>query len=251
MKWRVDERGLVRRGRGGWRWPGSCVHSSTTRYQRVQDGPASLVHGSLILNGSSGISQPILMCVASFWNFANIASRRRRLVGIGALIVVLIVVSVWWVAGQSSSGDPGGQVMDQLVPAATALPGYGTSHLPWVSELGLSSVGPEGSYVIKIEPHSDSCDGIAGTQGWSSVVLQAGFHWPGTSATLFSYVNGRLKVLGWNRISLKRNPDEQAMWSLRLKGGKKATASLDPNAYPHLWEFVALSRPVGRAASGC
>ena len=170
---------------------------------------------------------------------------------IGSLILVLIVVSVWWLAGRSSSGDPGGQVMDQLVPAATALPGFGTSHLPWVSERELAGIGPRGSYVIKIEPHPDSCDGMAGTRGWSSVVLQAGFHWRGTAATLFSYVNSRLRSLGWNRISLKRNTDKQTMWLLRLKGGNTARASLDPNAYPHLWEFVAQAPPVGRAASGC
>lgn len=180
-----------------------------------------------------------------------IASRLRRLIVVGSLLLVLTIVSVWWATGRSSSGDPGGQVMDQLVPAARSFPGYGTSRLSRVSNLGLSRIGPEGSYIVKIEPHQDSCDGMAGTPGWSSVVLQAGFRWRGTTATLFSYVDGRLKVLGWNRISLKPNPGKQPMWVLHLKSGKKARASLDPNESPHLWEFVAFAPPVGHAAGGC
>ncbi len=145
---------------------------------------------------------------------SSLGVRRRRLVAIGALIVLLVIASTLWAVGRSSSGDPGGQVLNQLVPAATALLGYGTPRLPWVSAKGMSEVGAYGSYVIKMEPHTDSCDGIAGTQGWSDAVLQTEFHWRGTPSSLFLYLDRRLKAIGWHRFQIKRGGNPQAMWLL-------------------------------------
>jgi hypothetical protein len=64
----------------------------------------------------------------------------RRMIWILGLLAMVavagaVVVATWGITGSSASGDPGGQVMDQLTPTATALPGYGTVALPWVSEL--------------------------------------------------------------------------------------------------------------------
>jgi hypothetical protein len=179
---------------------------------------------------------------------SSLGVRRRRVTAFGALILVLVIASTWWAVGRSSSGDPGGQVLNQLVPAGTALPGYGTPRLPWVSALG---TGLNDSYVIKMEPHTDSCDGIAGTQGWSDVVLQAGFHWRGTPSSLFLYVDRRLQAIGWHRVPLKNGGNPQAMWLLSLRRGKQARASLDRVTPKYPWEFVAIAPPIGKAASGC
>jgi hypothetical protein len=182
---------------------------------------------------------------------SSLGVRRRRVTAFGALILVLVIASTWWAVGRSSSGDPRGQVLNQLVPAATALPDYGTPRLPWVSAIGMSAIGPNGSYVIKMEPHTDSCDGVASTRGWSDVTLQAGFHWRGTPSSLFLYVDRRLGAIGWHRVPLNRGSDPQAMWWLLLKNGKEARASLFLASPKYPWEFVATAPPIGRAASGC
>ena len=59
--------------------------------------------------------------------------------------------------------------MQQLTPAATAIPGYGTAALRWVHQVSPDTLD---SSIVKTEPRQDGCDGIAGTQGWSQVVVQ-------------------------------------------------------------------------------
>jgi hypothetical protein len=163
----------------------------------------------------------------------------------GVLLVVLIIAGWILFARATASGDPGGKVIKQLIPAASALPGYGTPSLPWTVEPSLSK-----SYLLKIEPQRDSCDGIAGTQGWSQVVLQAAFRWPGTSQALMARVGARLVALGWRQAIA---PDEvQAGWMKRLDNGSTATAMLNLSPLgPPSWEFVATAPPVGKPASGC
>ena len=110
-------------------------------------------------------------------------------------VVLAIVIVVFFISQSSApTGDPGGTVMDQLVPTVSALPGYGTSALPWVSQIP-QSLGA--SYAIKIEPFQSSCDGRPGTQGWTKVVVQAGFRWKGSLGALVTFMHGRLAELGW------------------------------------------------------
>jgi hypothetical protein len=168
-----------------------------------------------------------------------------RAVIIGLVAVVLIAGGTWLFVRNEASGDPGGKVLSQLVPAASALPGYGTPRLPWTSAPSMS-----GPYLIKSEPRQDSCDGMAGTQGWSQVVVQAGFDWPGTPDGLFSSVGEHLHALGWKRVSIRDPTDSEAIWLKRLTNGSKAEANLSPEGESH-WEFVATAPPVGKAASGC
>jgi hypothetical protein len=133
--------------------------------------------------------------------------------------------------------------MAQLVPAASALPGYGTSKLPWTSDPVVYS-----SYVTKMEPHQDSCDGIAGTQGWSEVVLQAGFAWTGASSALISQMDARMSALGWSQTAT--GTATEARWTKRLDNGSGGSASLDLTGRPW-WEFVAQAPPIGKPAGGC
>lgn len=145
----------------------------------------------------------------------------------------------------AASGDPGGTVMAQLVPTASALPGYGTSKLPWTSVPGMYS-----GYFIKTEPQRDSCDGRPGTEGWDPVVLQAAFPWRGSPSTLVAQVDARMARLGWGLTGPPTGTEAQ--WSKRLDNGSRASATLllSPTGSPW-WEFVAQGPPVGTAASGC
>jgi len=164
-----------------------------------------------------------------------------------AALVVLLAVGGWWLLGGTTknSGDPGGSIMNQLTPAASALPGYGTTSLPWSSQPSISA-----PYLIKSEPRVDRCDGIAGTQGWSQVVVQGSFRWDGSHEALFLKIDSGLSVLGWHRTPIPSRGE--AMWRKRLENGTIATAKLNlsPRGHPN-WEFVALAPPAGRAVSRC
>jgi hypothetical protein len=161
--------------------------------------------------------------------------------------VVLLVVGGWWLfAGHADgSGDPGGKILNQLTPAASALPGYGTTNLSWSAQPSIS-----GPYLIKSEPRMDSCDGMAGTQGWSQVVVQGSFRWDGSHEVLLAKVSSGLGAPGWHLTQIPG--DSQAMWKKRLENGTIASAmlNLSPLGDPN-WEFDALAPPAGRAVSGC
>lgn len=183
---------------------------------------------------------------------ASKPSRRQRvqvMLVIVTLVVVLgaCVIGFVWLRNQSN-GDPGGQVMNQLTPAATSLPGYGTSALPWVSQLPTSLVAP---YIIKMEPHQDSCDGRAGTQGWTQVVVQSKFRWEGDLPSLVVHMEPQLRATGW---MLQPEPaglsSPGAVWIKTLKNGTPASLNVSEEE-PGYWELVAEGEPIGQAASGC
>jgi len=176
----------------------------------------------------------------------NAPPNRHRCLWAAVVVIVLLTAGGWWLFNRTqASGDPGGKVLNQLVPAASALPGYGTSSLPWVSNPSLSQ-----AYLIKSEPKQDSCDGRAGTQGWGQAVVRAGFAWTGTTAELVSQVGGHLAALGWNRVSTGTTSSGGVSWAKQLTNGSIASVSLAPEQTPN-WEFVAVAPPVGKAASGC
>jgi hypothetical protein len=169
------------------------------------------------------------------------------------LCVVVLSLSVgtfliWVVWPSESAGDPGGQVMNQLTPAASSLPGYGTSALPWVGQIPSSLGAP---YIIKMEPYRDSCDGRAGTQGWSQVVVQSGFRWEGDLSSLVAHMEPRLGATGW---MLQSEPaglaSPGAGWTKTLKNGTPASLNVSEEE-PGYWELVAEGEPIGGAASGC
>jgi len=169
--------------------------------------------------------------------------RRRWVVWVAilaaALIVALIAWLIWPSTGASTTGDPGGKIMNQLAPVVTALPGYGTGAVPWVSEIP-QDIGA--SYAIKTEPQHDSCDGMAGTQGWGPVSVQAGFQWSEGLPALLDYMNPRLTTLGWSGGS--------GRWTKALHNETGAILLVTNEGGSH-WELVATANPVGKAASGC
>lgn len=173
-------------------------------------------------------------------------SRRRSRFALTIVALGVLVIVGWFVVRPrllAGTGDPGGSVMAQLVPAASALPGYGTSSLPWASEPSLNA-----AYLVKMEPHQDSCDGMAGTQGWSPVVVQGGFEWLAAPQSLLAQVGVRMAALQWTPTT---SLPTEADWSKRLANGSRAVASLGLQAGTSWWEFVVQGPPAGKASTGC
>ena len=94
---------------------------------------------------------------------------RRIFWMVGAFVGMVLAGLLGLILFSSSnrSGDPGGHVLSQLTPVISAIPSVATT-----------------SYVWKMEPKQDSCDGRPGTQGWSQVVVQSAFKWPGSEQSL-------------------------------------------------------------------
>jgi hypothetical protein len=141
--------------------------------------------------------------------------------------------------------------MDQFTPTVSSLPGYGTAALPWVNEIPQSLAAP---YAIRIERFQDSCDGIAGTQGWSQVVIQAGFKWTKGLSDLVTHMDPRLTKLGWSAVAQLQasNPPSQN-WVKTLSNGTRANVSVSQGlgTYSSHWQLDANAKPVGKAAGGC
>ncbi|MHB1208928.1 MAG: hypothetical protein ACYC1I_04385 [Acidimicrobiales bacterium] len=174
----------------------------------------------------------------------------RRLVIWMLVAGVLVVIGVWVVAvrGTAATGDPGGAVMNQLVPTVSALPGYATSAIPWVSQIPQSLETP---FAIKIEPRQDSCDGRPGTQGWSQVVVQSRFQWRGNLAALISFMQVRLTRLGWTLVPQSRPQDPPGQsWTKTLRNGSRAYLNVTREGSP-TWQLDATAKPVGTAVRGC
>ena len=166
--------------------------------------------------------------------------------------VLLVGITVWVFVGRvTATGDPGGKVMEQLTPTVSALPGYGTAALPWVSQMPGTLGVP---YAIKDEPVQESCDGIAGTQGWSQVVVQAGFRWSKGLTGLVYFMNPRLTELGWSADApqIVSNPPSQS-WTKTLANGSKASLQVEQEGgiSSPVWQLDAIAKPVGRQASVC
>ena len=175
------------------------------------------------------------------------------LAGLAAAVLGLLAIWALW-GSVDPTGDPGGKVMNQLTPTVTTLPGYGTPALPWVSQIPQSL---DATYAIKMEPHQDSCDGRAGTQGWSQVVVQSQFLWSNGLQALVGYMDPRLAKLGWSATPQQQSSSPPttlivptAAWTKTLNNGTRADLSVTPEG-GNVWELVALGNPIGKAASGC
>jgi hypothetical protein len=164
---------------------------------------------------------------------------------------VLLALGGWFLfTGGPGSGDPGGRIMQQLTPTASALPGYGTVALPWVQELPPSL---DASYIIKIEPRPDSCDGRPGTQGWSPVAVQSRFQWGQGLPALIAYMEPRLAKLGWSiqaepQLSVPPNQN----WAKTLRNGTRANLSVtqEGGSTSAVWQLVAQGASIGES-TGC
>jgi hypothetical protein len=165
----------------------------------------------------------------------DVASRRTATIAIGAVVLAAVMAAgIGWGLMSSASGDPGGKVLTQLVPVVSALP-----------------TGTSMTYLWKMEPTQESCDGIAGTQGWSQVVVQTAFRWRESPRALFAAMNGRLIRIGWGHGASQDGSPPGYQWTKILSNGTKADLTVDEEPSSSLWQLDAVASPVGKAASGC
>ena len=165
-------------------------------------------------------------------------SRRRKWLTVVILLVILAVIGSYlaWRLGGSNDfgpGDPGGHILAQLKTASAAVPSNATI-----------------DYAHYDEPHIDSCDGMAGTRGWTNVDVQIHFHWNGTSSALLAYVDHRLPGLGWSRTSWPSGVGPGGAWTKRLQSGIPVRLTVETENYGG-WTLFTQAPPVGRQVSGC
>lgn len=81
-------------------------------------------------------------------------------------------------------GDPGGAILAQLRPVATAVPN-----------------GARIDYMYFIDSKQDSCDGDQRTVGWDPPTVQGEFTWKrGSVQTLYASFNHSMRRLAWKAI---------------------------------------------------
>jgi hypothetical protein len=156
-----------------------------------------------------------------------------RLIAIGLLVLASLVV-LWILFGPS--GDPGGQVLHQLQPAAQALP----------SDARVM-------YRYDLEPKWDSCDGRQGTFGWDDVILDIHFKSKTPATAVFGHADETFHRLGWSR---EYDTGEQVGWTRRLVSGSVARAQLskavpDQGGTTQEWDLYVGAPPIGTRSSGC
>ena len=161
----------------------------------------------------------------------------------------LAVVGAWtFVDSIAPTGDPGARVLDQLTPAAAALPGYGTAALPGLTEVPRGTSAP---YITTTEPHPKSCDD---NQGWSSVTVQSRFRWSNDLSPLVSHMDPQLAKLGWKVLPQSSLIHQtQAVWTKTLRSGSTALLFVLHQGRPssQTWKFQASADPVDQPSSGC
>jgi hypothetical protein len=160
----------------------------------------------------------------------------QRRVMLGVIVLVLICSAGYFVAyrHRGASGDPDGQILAKLELVSRALP-------------RTSNVTSEQDE----EPQKDSCDGLAGTQGWTDAVVQIDFKWSKTTKQLFSYANRNFHSLGWRDMSPSHQPNEPSMgWVKGTSAADEVRAQINEQTNGS-WTLLAQAPPDGRRPGGC
>jgi hypothetical protein len=155
-------------------------------------------------------------------------------------------------SGQHPGGDPGDRLMARLSVLVQVVPGFGSGRIPWFTPKDPNGNFPD-IYATKIEPAWDSCDGRAGTFGWEPVMIQIGFKWTGSAASLADYLNHRLVP---HHLTRGGNPwwgqgGDPAWVGPSHAAPDEALVIEPPGAGGGQWMAFIEARPVGRLASGC
>ena len=131
-------------------------------------------------------------------------------------------------------GDPGARILALLKPTASAIPNDARI-----------------AYRHNIEPLWDSCDGQAGTFGWSDVVMQVHFRTSTKPREVFAHAASVLARQGWmpGRVSEPDGPGLRSDWTKRSPSA--LSVSLSNNTPDTAWDLYASAAPLGRRASGC
>jgi hypothetical protein len=151
------------------------------------------------------------------------------------LVLATAGVIAWGVtngSGRLPGGDPGGRIVAQLAPVATATP-----------------KGVKVNYRNFSEPHVDYCD-VTSKRGWTFADVQVNFDWTGSAQDLISLVGQKLQALGW---ILAPSLDKGLLapvqsWTIRLTEGSVANATLQvmPAPASGQWNLTADAPPLGR-----
>jgi hypothetical protein len=167
----------------------------------------------------------------------GLQSTRRPIIAAAATGALALALAVTVAVIAAQSGDPGGKLLKQLQPAASAIP-----------------ADSRVIYRHDLEPLRDSCDGRPGTEGWSDVVLQIHFSSSSPPKAVLARADEVLVKLGWHRVAgVDTSSSDAAFWQKRLVGGAQARTSVssDRQQEPQTWTLVSTVAPVGTAASGC
>ena len=167
-------------------------------------------------------------------------SVRWQLAAIASLILIAGLVGLlihgWKIHGDP---DPGGQILDALRTVEAAVP---PAAIDVSEEYG--------------EAHWDSCDGRAGTFGWSEISVILTFGTTLDPSALISYVTGRLEAGGWTMAGQEAlsplGPNQK--FSRTLANGTEAVADIGPqmrDGRTVMWSLRATAPPDGPTASGC
>lgn len=164
--------------------------------------------------------------------------RTNRTTRVAAAVIVLALVTTLGLItvhhDVTRNGDPGGRILDQLKLTTVAVP-----------------TNVKVLYAHYDEPRIDSCDGRAGTQGWSDAVIQIYFHWKGSALGLLHFANHHLRDLGWGVHVWQIQPGLPGSgWIKRLDNGSRGRIQLNEESYGG-WTFLAQAPPVGLQSSGC
>jgi hypothetical protein len=144
-------------------------------------------------------------------------------------------------------GDPGARLMADLAPTASVVPGF-EQKVPWISPPCDSCRWPD-TYALKIEPHWDSCYGIASTAGWDPAIIQIGLKGTVPSRDLVAAIGSRLSAKGWYvGASPSWSEDQGAFMTWDFPRGQAAskTLALDSPIDGLGWMVVIEAKPMGQ-----
>jgi hypothetical protein len=172
---------------------------------------------------------------------AGARAPRHWLILAAALVCIAAAVGVIAVTRLTGHGDPdpGGRILDGLRSSEVAVPNDATA----VSRQ-------------ENEAHWDSCDGRAGTFGWSPISVIVTFRSATEPGVLITQADDRMVAAGWVRGSSLNSPiGPGRTWTRTVADGTNATSQLvtgtTDNGQSITWELSAYAPARGPHASGC
>ena len=158
----------------------------------------------------------------------------------GLLLVVLVgLTGTAWASLRSHHGDPdpGGKILNALTSVRRAV--------------------PSGADVMMRQQNGstwDSCDGRAGTFGWSDLTADVEFHSRKDPRLLLDDADKALRAAGWQFASAMDSPlGPGARWTRTVAGSTLASVILSPATGGNgtYWNLQALAPPQGQRTQGC
>ena len=165
---------------------------------------------------------------------------KRSTLWLGLLLVVLVGLTGTARASLRShhgDPDPGGQILNALQSVRRAVP-------------------PGADVTLRQQNGStwDSCDGRAGTFGWSDLTTDVQFRSRKAPRLLLDDADKALRAAGWQYASAKDSPPGPgSRWTRTVAGSTLASVILSPATGGNgtYWDLQALAPPQGQRTQGC